>query len=103
MKRFAFIALLALAACTPPTVINYNGDSVTILSSSAQVNHEIWSEAQRICRDRGLNAEYAASRTSPATWESAHLFLCLHNPKPNAGLPGAVTLRTNYLETTSSL
>lgn len=103
MKHITILSVLALAACSPPMIVDYNGDSVRIQSSSSEVTQDVWADAQRICRDKGFNAEYASSRTIPATWETVHLFLCLRNPKPNGGLPASVTPSSNYLETTASL
>ena len=103
MKRFAIFSALALAACAPPAVVDYNGDSVRIQSNFDKPNQDVLNEAQRICRDRGMSAEYASSRTIPGAWDTVHLFLCMHNPKSNAGLPSSVAAHPRYLETTSSL
>lgn len=79
----ALAGLLALAACdVPPIVSDYNGDSVTIVTSSFQTREAslpaAQAEADRICQTGGkTRAEYASTRTNPNTYENFNLFLCL--------------------------
>jgi len=108
MRRLAIFSALALAACAPPpAVVEYNGDSVRIKSSTAKVDRDVLAEAQRICRDRGLKPEYASSYTIPGSLETVHLFLCMNNPKRNAGLSSDLTRapmtgRASYLESNAT-
>ncbi len=75
---------LGLVACVPatPIVAEYNGASVTIVTSQFANQQEVRSaaaaEAERICRTGGASrAEYASTRSNSQTYEDAHLFLCL--------------------------
>lgn len=85
MKKtvIAFAGMFALAACdVPPIVSDYNGDSVTIVTSAFQTTEAALpaaqAEATRICQTGGkTRAEYASTRTNPNTYESFNLFLCL--------------------------
>lgn len=85
MKRIviSFAGLLTLAACdVAPIVSEYNGDSVTIVTSSFQTTEAALpaaqAEADRICKTGGkTRAEYASTRTNPNTYENFNLFLCL--------------------------
>lgn len=79
--------LLGLAACDMPVnpiVSDYNGDSVTIVTSSLSNAEEArrlsLEEANNICR-RGhrKRAEYVSTRTNPNTYENSNLFLCLND------------------------
>ncbi|SMX34624.1 hypothetical protein [Actibacterium lipolyticum] len=78
-----FVGLFALAACdVPPIVSDYNGDSVTIVTSSFQSRETslpaAQAEATRICQTGGkTRAEYASTRANPNTYEYFNLFLCL--------------------------
>ena len=88
MKRFLVISAsaLALAGCdmpANPVVAEYNGDSVTIVTSSFSNQEEAraksQAEANRICqRGHRKRAEYVSTRTNPQTYEQAHLYLCLN-------------------------
>ncbi|MDO5528830.1 MAG: hypothetical protein Q4F71_05455 [Paracoccus sp. (in: a-proteobacteria)] len=78
----AMLAAMALAACTPVAVSDFNGDSVKIQSPDR--NHdaaEVRGEAQRMCATRGRSAQYASTveRYAPqyysTTWD--HLFVCV--------------------------
>lgn len=81
------VALMtALAACTipaTPIVSEFNGDSVTIVTSAfadpASVRQKSQEEASRICaKGPKKKAEYASTRTNQQTYEQSHLFLCLN-------------------------
>lgn len=77
--------LVLLSACdipANPIVSEFNGDSVTIVTSGfadqSSVKQKSQLEASRICA-KGPNkrAEYASTRTNPDTFEQSHLYLCL--------------------------
>ncbi|MEJ6394379.1 hypothetical protein V8J82_14010 [Gymnodinialimonas sp. 2305UL16-5] len=77
-------AVLALSACVPtnPIVSDYNGASVTIVTSQfadrEQAAQAAQAEATRICRTGGSQrAEYASTRANPQTYENFNLYLCL--------------------------
>lgn len=87
MKKItALLALAALAACditASPIVSDYNGDSVTIVTSQFVSRDEALAasleEAERICRKgHRKRAEYVSTRSNPNTYENADLFLCLN-------------------------
>ncbi|RLL62666.1 hypothetical protein [Paenirhodobacter hankyongi] len=116
MRRLAILAALSLAACAPPPenvfATGYNRDSVVLKTNYGHLTNGTYREAQRICRDKGLNAEYASTLTNRVSNESSHLFLCLNNPKRNGGMPAdltsspataATTGGPNYLESSSTL
>ena len=77
------LAFLALVACdvTEPIVSDFNGDSVTVVTSgldSVEYQRQTaTNEANRICGKVGKTAEYASSRTDPDTYQAYNLFLCL--------------------------
>lgn len=102
MLRMSVAALLVLQACAQTAVTEYKGNSIRVQSSSYKVNQEAVSEAVRICRTQGLQAEYASTSSYQSSLTYSHLFLCLTRAKPNAGLPGA-TAQRSYLETSSTL
>lgn len=85
-KIISLFALTALAACdlpATPIVSNFNGDSVTIVTSSLANRQEALSaslvEAERICRKgHKKRAEHVSVRYNPNTYENADLFLCLN-------------------------
>lgn len=65
-----------------PIVADYNGDSVTLVTSAfadpASVKATTQAEATRICaKGHKKRAEYASTRTNQQTYEQSHLFLCL--------------------------
>ena len=104
MLKATFPLLLLVAACAQPVVTEYNGDSIRITGSDSTVTPQILAEAQRICRTQGLQAEYASTLTYQSSFTYSHLFLCLSQTKPNAGLGGIVGRSSvSYLESTSSL
>ncbi|MDO5658650.1 MAG: hypothetical protein Q4G36_10065 [Paracoccus sp. (in: a-proteobacteria)] len=78
----AAILAIAVSACTPVAVSDFNGDSVKVQAPDR--NHdavEVRDEARRMCATRGKQAQYASStqRYAPqymsATWD--HLFVCI--------------------------
>lgn len=85
MKKYlALIGIVAIGACatTEPIVSNFNGDSVTIVTSQFAQRDEALAaaqaEANRICvKGHKKRAEYASTRTNTQTYENSHLFLCL--------------------------
>lgn len=85
-KVMPLIALTALAACdiaANPIVSDFNGDSVTIVTSQFTNREEALAastaEAQRICeKGHKKRAEYVSTRGNPNTYENADLFLCLN-------------------------
>jgi hypothetical protein len=85
-KILSLAALTALAACdipATPIVSDFNGDSVTIVTSSFTNRKEALAastaEAQRICeKGHKKRAEYVSTRGNPNTYENADLFLCLN-------------------------
>jgi hypothetical protein len=98
------VSSLALSACAPTVVTDYNGDSIRIQSSTASVTSEALNEARRICATRGLQAEYASTQSSPTDlFLHRHLFLCLSRTKPNYGLPSGQAGQLGYLENTATL
>ena len=66
MKKLISTTLFCavLAACTPPAATQFNGDSVTIRSSTSLDSERaaIDAEAARICGLAGKRAEYASTR-----------------------------------------
>ena len=76
-------AVFILTACdvTDPIVADFNGDSVSVVTSSFDTaeyqRRTSTNEAQRICQKVGKKAEYASTRTDPNTYQSTNLFLCL--------------------------
>lgn len=103
MTRIALMLALLAAGCAPTAVIQYNGDSIVIQSASSRPDIAATTEARRICATKGLQAEYASSLTHPSGLVTAHLFLCLQNAKPHAGLPPYMSGTPGYLETTATL
>ncbi|MBF9042982.1 hypothetical protein HKCCE4037_06570 [Rhodobacterales bacterium HKCCE4037] len=84
MKKLFFVVLACLAsACVPPApiVAEYNGASVTIVTSQfagAGAAEAAQAEATRICRTGGATrAEYASTRPNAQTYENFNLYLCL--------------------------
>ena len=79
------LALASLTACTipaSPIVSDYNGDSVTIVTSQFTDRQEALAaslkEAERICsKGHKKRAEHVSVRGNPNTYENADLFLCL--------------------------
>ena len=67
-----------LAGCAPPATVAFNGDSVTIRTSTPQEQDKQSAaiEAQRICGKVGDRAEYA-STTYIRDLNYEHLFLCI--------------------------
>ncbi len=66
-----------------PIVSDYNGDSVTIVTSAfsdqKEVKQKTQAEATRICaKGHKKRAEYASTRTNPDTYEQSHLYICLN-------------------------
>ncbi|AOZ69854.1 hypothetical protein LPB142_11420 [Rhodobacter xanthinilyticus] len=104
MYRFGFIALFALTACAPSVITEYNGHSLRVQTTGAKPTAEAVAEARRICAMQGLQAEYASTQTPPNALHSSHLFLCLPQAKPNAGLPRpGGPARVDYLERTATM
>ena len=86
MKNAALIFLIAIVAtaCAPanPIVSDFNGHSVTIVTSAftpvEEAKAAAQAEATRICRTGGKSrAEYASTRSNPQTYENSNLYLCL--------------------------
>jgi len=85
-KSISLIALTALSACglpADPIVSDFNGDSVTIVTSQFANRDEALSaslqEAKRICsKGSKKRAEHVSLRSNPNTYENADLFLCLN-------------------------
>ena len=80
MKRTLclMVAAGALAACAPPpTVAEFNGDSVKINTNVfvPAPDAATFNEATRICGQAGKRAEFAS--TTPGNGFYSHLFLCL--------------------------
>tara|TARA_R110002110_G_scaffold132616_8_gene314391 strand:+ start:3416 stop:3691 length:276 start_codon:yes stop_codon:yes gene_type:complete len=81
----AVLVAAFLAACgipATPIVSEFNGDSVTIVTSSfadqSSVKKNAQAEASRICaKGPKKRAEYASTRTNQQTYEQSHLYLCL--------------------------
>ncbi len=80
---FAAVGVL-LTACIPaePIVSDYNGASVTVVTSQLSNPEEAraasLAEATRICRTGGKSrAEYASTRSNSQTYENYSLYLCL--------------------------
>ncbi len=74
----------ALSGCVKanPIVSEYNGDSVTIVTSALsnvdEAKAAAQAEATRICRTGGRSrAEYASTRMNQNTYENYNLYLCL--------------------------
>jgi hypothetical protein len=91
MKHRKSVALVfpiaaPLSACAipaAPIVSEYNGDSVTLITSAfadqASIKQNTQIEASRICsKGTKKRAEYASTRTNQQTYEQSHLFLCLN-------------------------
>ena len=75
--------LSACAIPASPIVSEYNGDSVTLVTSAfadqSSVKQTTQKEATRICsKGPKKRAEYASTRTNQQTYEQSHLFLCLN-------------------------
>lgn len=75
-------ALLAISACTPVAVSEFNGESVKIQSPDDDYDAvEVQAEAKRLCAIKGKTSQYASSteRYEPQyiseTWD--HLFICV--------------------------
>lgn len=104
MKKLA-LALLALSACAPTVVTEFNGDSVTVQSQYAKVMPDVTAEAARICATKGLRAEYASTREvyAPqyASGAYAHLFLCLDGSRGGFVSRGAATPTSRNLAPSS--
>lgn len=72
-----------VSACdqTQPIVSEFNGDSVSIVTSdfdSRQYQLETAQiEASRICGKVGRKAEYASTRRNTQSYENTNLYLCL--------------------------
>ncbi|QFT59276.1 hypothetical protein FIU94_10605 [Sulfitobacter sp. THAF37] len=85
-RSFCAVLLVTLAGCAipaTPIVSEFNGDSVTIVTSAfadpASVKQKTQEEASRICaKGPKKRAEYASTRTNQQTYEQSHLFLCLN-------------------------
>ena len=85
-KLFLPILALAVSACgipADPIVANYNGDSVTLVTSTFADNESVktqtQAEANRICaKGHKKRAECASTRVNQQTYEASHLFLCLN-------------------------
>jgi len=83
LKYVALAGLVALAACVEaePIVSDFNGDSVTIVTSDFDSKEyqlrTSKAEADRICSKVRRKAEYASTRYNPQTYENANLYLCL--------------------------
>lgn len=85
-KVIPLVVLTALAACditANPIVAEFNGDSVTIVTSQLVNRQEALAastvEAERICsKGHKKRAEYVSTRANPNTYENADLFLCLN-------------------------
>lgn len=79
MKRtLGMIALLTLAACAPPQVTAFNGDSVTVRTtlSGRSVGSDI--EAEHLCLRSGKpQSEFLSSKPIPNTLDQEHLYACL--------------------------
>ena len=79
------VLILPLAACdfpANPVVAEFNGDSVTIvtsqLSNAEEARAAAQAEADRICqRGHRKRAEYVSTRVNPQTYENYNLYLCL--------------------------
>lgn len=69
---------LTLAACAPPAAVGFNGDSVTMRTSTMLESDKEGAkvEAQRICGKVGKRAEHA-STTYVHDLNIQHLFLCI--------------------------
>ncbi len=79
--KFALLILIpaaALAGCAPPAAVGFNGNSVTIRTSTPQEQDKQAAavEAQRICGKVGKRAEYA-STTYIHDLNYENLFLCI--------------------------
>ena len=74
----ATLVCTILAACTPPAATQFNGDSVTIRSSTSLESErpKIDAEAARICGLAGKRAEYASTR-NVGELEFDNFYLCL--------------------------
>ena len=74
----AVLASAVLAGCAPPATVAFNGDSVTIRTSTPQEHDKQAAavEAQRICGKVGKRAEYA-STTYIHDLNYENLFLCI--------------------------
>jgi hypothetical protein len=103
MGRMLLGIVVALSGCAPTVVTQFNGHSIQIQSSSPRMTPYVISVAQRICGTQGLQAEYASTISPASTFIYYHLFLCLTQARPNAGLPSGIRTTPNYLETTSTL
>ena len=83
LKYVAMAGLAALAACVEaePIVSDFNGDSVTIVTSDFDSKEyqlqTSKAEADRICGKVKRRAEYASTRHNSQTYENANLYLCL--------------------------
>lgn len=86
MKKAALTLSVAaiVAACAPanPIVSEFNGHSVTIVTSAftpvEEAKAAAQAEATRICRTGGKSrAEYASTRSNSQTYENSNLYLCL--------------------------
>ncbi|MFV0514119.1 MAG: hypothetical protein ACK5MY_10895 [Jhaorihella sp.] len=85
-KLFPAMLVLAVSACgipADPIIADYNGDSVTLVTSAfadnESVKTETQAEADRICaKGHKKRAEYASTRVNQQTYEASHLFLCLN-------------------------
>ena len=80
MKRLFSLVIIStsLAACTPPAATQFNGDSVTIRSSTSLESERpaIDAEAARICGLAGKRAEFASTR-NVGELEFDNFYLCL--------------------------
>ncbi|MEM7438092.1 MAG: hypothetical protein AAF393_00730 [Pseudomonadota bacterium] len=84
-KIYLVAALAAISGCVPasPVVSNFNGDSVTIVTSTLTERNQALAasqqEANRICqKGQKKRAEYASTRTNAEKYEDSHLYLCLN-------------------------
>ncbi|APX17688.1 hypothetical protein [Phaeobacter inhibens] len=84
-KALIVFSLLGATACAipaTPIVADYNGDSVTIVTSQfserASALAASTKEAERICqKGHKKRAEHVSVRANSNTYENSDLFLCL--------------------------
>lgn len=82
-KSISLALVFLLAGCIPPPepiVSEFNGDSVKVqiagYGDPVEAKALTQAEANRICGKRGLQAEYASTRTLP-DYNIENLYLCL--------------------------
>ena len=69
---------LSLAACVPPAVTAFNGDSVTVKTTASGRSIYSDGEAQKLCQRSGKAvAEFLSTKPIPGTYDQEHLYACL--------------------------